>query len=74
VAENDKKEAAVDPAANATHRYIGTHAQELVKGESSYFVGAGDFVTLSAEDLEDPVTAELVESGLLLDMKGGEAK
>lgn len=54
--------------ANHTHRYIGDHAVSL----GPVMVGPGDFVTLDKKDLEDPYTKELVDNGLLLDVKGGE--
>lgn len=61
-------------ATDYTHRYVGNHPQEFVFGESSLMLGPGDFVTLDAEALEDPVYKEMVETGVLLDLKGGEAK
>jgi hypothetical protein len=56
---------------NYTHRYVGNHPQEFVVGETTVMVEPGGFVT---PDTEDPVVQEMVETGVLLDMKGGETE
>lgn len=51
--------------ASDTHRYVGNHAQEI----NGVFVAPGDFVKLTKEQLDDPHNADMVKSGVLVDLK-----
>lgn len=57
--------------ATETHRYVGTHASEVIVGDKVIPVAPGDFVTLSADDENDPHNATLLEDESLVSLKDG---
>lgn len=52
-------------------RFVGDHPEVLDGGQP---VGFGDFVDLEEEQMEDPHTSTLIESGKLIEAEKGEVK
>lgn len=49
------------------YRWIGDHAQEFTVGETSQTVGPEDYIELDDAALKDPLNAEFVENGMLIE-------
>jgi hypothetical protein len=50
------------------YRFVGGHATELQVGDARPWVGEGDFIDLSSEDVNDEKIKELIDSGMLVDV------
>lgn len=55
--------------AEITHRYVGNHAQEIIVGDKVVMAEPGYMLTLSADDLEDAHNKDLVDNGMIVDIK-----
>lgn len=66
---SEQKQESEEPATTGTHRHVGLHPDTLANGRS---VGPGEFVDLTAEEIEDPHNAALIEAGVLLDTAAAE--
>lgn len=54
--------------AGKQYRYMGHHATELETGDTRPWVGPGDLVELSAEDVNTDRMKEMIEEGTLVDV------
>jgi hypothetical protein len=56
------------------YRYVGNHATELEVGDTRPWIGEGDFIELSSEDLENENTKSMIDTGVLVDVSQIEAQ
>lgn len=57
-----------------SYRYIGLHPQDVQVGDRVVFLGTGDFVGLSDDDLKVDFVKELKSDGLLIKAEEGGSK